>query len=246
MARKRDAKGRFLPKGSSGGGGKKKGRKKYKKNPGNPSKAGHYARRGAAHVRGFFGGLGLGQAAKITLHGMVGIAAASLLRKKFGDVSDARDNWSWKDYLMAGLGALGASVVAKHVFRASADTSRNILTGGLVLIGYRILTDEVLPKNDTLSKWFGEEAGEGSWQGIGAGESAAAYLPGDVMLGDDGRDYVYGEDGNWRPSDDSHRMLPDYSGEDAGYDGLTQPGAMGEDGYGGLTQPGPLGEAVGY
>jgi len=258
MARRRDSKGRFLPKGSSGGGGKKrKGKRKYRKNPGNPSKVGGYARRGAAHVRGFFGGLGLGQAAKVTLHGMIGIAAASMLRKKFGDVSDARNNWGWKDYLMAGLGALAASTIAKHVFRASPETSKNILVGGLVLIGYRILTDEVLPKNETLGKWFGEEGAEGSWQGLGAGEEPG-YLPGDVMLGEEGEgDYVMGEDMNWRPIDDSHRQLPEYSADGYGqenvYDGLgslVSPGGLGQedvyDGIGALVTPGGLGEARGY
>jgi hypothetical protein len=249
MARRRDSKGRFLPKGSSGGGSKRKGKRKYRKNPGNPSLSGakRAASRGAHHVRGFFGGLGLGQAAKVTLHGMIGIAAASMLRKKFGDVDDARGNWGWKDYLMAGLGALAASTIAKHVFKASPDTSKNILVGGLVLIGYRILTDEVLPKNDTLKKWFGEEGPEGSWQGLGAGEEPG-YLPGDVMLGEGGEgDYVMGEDMNWRPIDDTHRQLPEYAGQDeSAYDGLTNPGSMGEEGYGGLEQPSRLGAEGAY
>ena len=244
--RKRDSHGRFLPKGKGGSAKKSKGKRGGGSrhtaiviaNPGNPSKGvKHYAKRAAHHARGFFGSLGLGGAAKTTAHGMIGIAAGLLLRKKFGKSMSAQGQWQWQDFLMAGVGALGAATIARHVFRASEQTSKNILTGGLMLIAYRVLTDQIVTRSDTLANWIGEE-GEGAWQGVGAGDQV---LPGDVMLGADNTpEFVMGSDGQWRPIDDSHRMLPENA---AGMDGLVSPGALGD--VDGLVSPGALG-AEGY
>lgn len=242
MARGRDSKGRFLPKGKSGG--KSKGKKKYHRNPGNPPGTwGKRARRAVHHGRGFIGGMGIGEALKTMAQGMIGAAAGMLVRKKFGTVSNFSDNWEMKDYLMAGLGGVGAAMVAKLAFKASPATSRNIMVGGLALVGIKLLQDELIPKNATLQSWFGAESAEGSWQGIGAED---ALMVGDVQMGDDGAAYVYGEDGQWRPADDSHRL----SGPDE-FSGLVPPGDLGDENYyngigdeysyGALVPPGNLG-----
>lgn len=246
MARGRDSKGRFLPKGRSGGS--KKGKRHYKRNPGNPpSTWKRRAKRAYHHGRGFVAGMGIGEALKTMAQGMIGAAAGMLVRKKFGTVGNFSDNWEMKDYFMAGLGGVGAALVAKMAFKASPATSRNIMVGGLALVGIKLLQDELIPKNATLQSWFGDDTfgdgAEGSWQGIGADE---ALMVGDIQMGDDGAAYVYGEDGQWRPADDSHRL----NGIDE-LSGLVPPGKLGEENYyngvgdeysyGALVPPGNLG-----
>jgi len=241
MARKRGAKGRFV-KGSGKGGGKR--RRRYRKNPGmelalaNPSggRIRHYARRGARAAGGFLGNLGVGSALKAALPLGIGIVAASLIRKKFGSVGDQRDNWEWKDYLMAGLGTIGAAVGARHLFRASAQTSQMIMLGGLGLIITKILQDEIVPQSDTLKNWIGEEEAEGAWAGLGQGDQPAGYLPGDLYMGDDGETFVYGEDGNWRNVDESARML---GAAGLGEEPLRSPTNLGDP----MVRPGSLGGA---
>jgi len=230
--RERDSKGRFK-KGHRGGGGNAK--KKHRRNPGNPPGTWRKRARRAYHTtRGFIGGMGLGEALKAMAQGTIGAGAGMLIRKKFGSVSNFSDNWEMKDYLMAGLGGVGAAIIAKHVFRASPATSRNIAVGGLLLVGIKLFQDELLQKSDTLKAWFGEESSEGSWAGLGAED--AGLLPGDVTMGDDGEPYVYGEDGQWRPADDSHRLMG--NGEELS--GLYAPSNLGEE-LSGLYRPGALG-----
>lgn len=242
--RKRNARGQFVKAGGSRKSSGKRRRRSYRRNPGEemifmpnpPGRARRYAKRAYAGARGLLAGISAGEAIKFTGQAMMGIAAANLIRKKFGAVGDQRDNWEWRDYLMAGLGSLGASFVAKYLFRASPATSRNILMGGLVLIGYRLLQDEIVPQSDTLRNWIGEENPEGSWNGIGAG-GAAGYLPGDLYVGDDGQTFVYGDDGNWRPADDSARLLPAAEGygetlaPPSGLGELVEPSRLGADPY---------------
>jgi len=247
MARRRNAKGQFLKKG----GGRKRStsrKRRYRRNPGeeaimlaNPSRGGRvrrYAKRAYHGARGFLGGLGLGEAARFMGGAMIGIGAAFLVRKKFGKVGDQRENWEIRDYVMAILGGLGASILAKHAFKVRPETSGAILKGSLALVAIKILQDEIVPQSDTLKNWIGAE-GEGSWSGYGGAESM--YGPGDLYLGE-GETYVMGEDGQWRGIDEEGR---------AGLGALVAPGSLGEEMYGeemygeemygGLVAPGSLG-----
>ncbi len=226
--RKRDSKGRFLTKG--GGHKKSRKRRKYRRNPGeeaimlaNPSRGGRvrrYSRKAVGAARGFLGGLGLGDAARFMGGAMVGVGAAFLIRKKFGKVSDQRDNWEIRDYVMAILGGLGASILAKHAFKVRPETSNNILKGSLALVAIKIFQDEIVPQSDTLKAWVGE-GGEGSWSGLGYGEEMYGYSPGDLYLGE-GETYVMGEDGQWRGIDEGDRVMG----------ALVAPGSLGEEMYG--------------
>lgn len=230
MARRRNAKGQFV----KGGGGRKRStsrKRRYRRNPGeeaimlaNPTRRARvrrYAKRAYGAAKGFLGGLGLGEAAKFTGAAMIGIGAAFLVRKKFGKVGDQRENWEIKDYVMAILGSLGASILAKHAFRVRPETSGAILKGGLALVAIKILQDEIVPQSDTLRNWIGE-AGEGSWSGFGADEMYG-YNPGDLYLGDGGETFVMGEDGQWRGIDEGDRV---------GFGGLVAPGSLGDEMYG--------------
>ena len=110
-----------------------------------------------------------------------------------------------------------------------------------MLVGIKLFQDELLQKSDTLKNWFGEE-GEGSWDGVDEGSwdltGDDGVMYGDLTMGDDGEFYVYGEDGQWRPADDSHRLTG--YGEDE-LSGLYPPGNLGEDELSGLYPPGNLG-----
>jgi len=254
--RKRDAHGRFLPKGKGGakkGSGKKR---KYKRNPGeeviglalaNPSKKKirHYAGRAYGAAKGFFGGLGLGDAVKFTGAAALGILAGHLARKKFGGVSSTSEKWQGRDYVVFGLGGLAASALARYGFKTKPATSTHIMMGTLAVIAEKILQDQIVPQSDTLKNWIGEE-GEGAWNGAGFafGAGGEQYQPGDLYLGDDGRTLVMGEDGQWRPIDESHRLPAA-----AGIGALVEPGRMGDAdmyGIGALVEPSKLGDADMY
>jgi hypothetical protein len=242
MARRRNARGQFV----KGGGGRKRAKsrkRRYRRNPGeeaimlaNPSRGGRvrrYAKRAYHGARGFLGGLGLGEAARFMGGAMIGIGAAFLVRKKFGKVGDQREKWEMRDYIMAILGSLGASILAKHAFKVRPETSGAILKGGLALVAIKILQDQIVPQSDTLRNWIGE-GGEGSWSG------EELYGPGDLYLGEGGENYVMGEDGQWRGIDEGDRV---------GFGALVAPGSLGEEMYGedmygaaGLVAPGSLGE----
>ena len=195
-------------------------------------------RRAASRARGGLArGLsfaGIGPAIKSAIPALAGILAASLFRKKWGEASGSMEPWKGKDYAVAGLGTIAASMVGKGLFRLSESTANLINIGGIGIILYHLLQDVIVSKSPTLKNWIGEESGEGSW--TGASDTPPGYLPGDSMSGEDGATYVMGEDGNWRPIDESHRMTG------YGAEVLRQPGALG-DGYGAevLRQPGPLG-----
>jgi len=253
MSRKRDSKGRFL-KGIRGSkrarrnpaeefafaNPRRRRRRTYRKNP----SAGHYAKRALHHARGFLSGLGLGDAAKFAGGALLGMAASFLARKKFGKADKFSDKWEMRDYLMTILGGVGASLLAKNAFRASPNTAHNILKGSIAVVMLKVLQDQIIPQSSTMQAWFGGEAGEGAWNGYGAadpyllGASAETYQPGDLYLGESGETFVMGEDGQWRPVDESHRML----GES-----LVSPGSLGEEMYGeSLVSPGSLGGADPY
>jgi len=243
MARRRNAKGQFV----KGGGGRKRStsrKRKYRRNPGeeaimlaNPGggRVRRYAKKAYHKARGFLGGLGLGEAARFMGGAMVGIGAAFLVRKKFGKVGDQRENWEIRDYVMAILGSLGASIVAKHAFKVRPEMSGAILKGGLALVAIKILQDEIVPQSETLRNWIGE-GGEGSWTG-----AEELYGPGDLYLGEGGDNYVMGEDGQWRGIDEGDRV---------GFGALVAPGSLGEEMYGeemygaDLVAPGSLGEEM--
>jgi len=243
MARRRDSKGRFL---KSGGGRKHKRSRKYRRNPGaeimlaNPSRGSRvrrYAGRAVAGARSFFGGLGIGDSLRFMGGAGIGIAAAMLVRRKFGKVDQSWKNWELRDYIMAALGGFGAAALARYGFKVKPETSGAMIKGALSVIMFRILQDEVIPMSPTLQAWIGE-GGEGSWSGYGADEMTG-YSAGDLYLGE-GETYVMGEDGQWRGIDESNRV---------GFGALTRPGSLGEEMYGeemygALSPPGSLGEEM--
>lgn len=255
MAKRRNRKGQFVKGGrTSTRRAPKTSRRRYRRNPGEellgfvnpgPSRARRFGRRGMA----ILGGIGAGHALKTAGAGLVGVLAAALIRRKFGKGENIQGTWEWKDYLMAGIGGLGASLVAKHLFKCSSQTAGNILNGALILIGFKLIEEKIVPSSSTLQNWIGAENPEGSWSGIGqeymGQDQTMGYLPGDMYQADDGQTYAYGEDQYWRPINESHRMLGADSGEGSwsGYgDTLTRPGSLGDS----MSPVGPLGEGDPY
>lgn len=244
--RGRDSKGRFLKRGGGKRGGRSRKTAIVRWNPGeefmlpneNPSVAGqavrHYARRGYTAGRGLIAGLGVGAALRSQIPMLAGALGTRIVQKKWGE-KDYEADWDMKDYMLALLGAFGTGLLVKHVFKASPATSQKVLEGGIFLVGYKALNDQVIAKSDTLKDWLAEDEDtqgaipedEGSWEG---GE--AAYQPGDIYMGEDGGQYVYGADGYWRPANEAHRR-PDILG-----DVVSPPGHLGD---APLSPPGHLG-----
>jgi hypothetical protein len=201
-----------------------------------PSRARRIARRGGQ----FLGSSGIAGAAKSMLPMLVGAIAAKIAQKKFGDKTEETGNWTWKDYLTGAAGTLVAGLGTKYLFKANPATSQKVLEGGFLILAFKLLTNELVPKSDTAKEWLGAEGGddgivlggddEGSWAGMDVG---------DLYESQDGQTYVLGADGFWRPWDSSNRALPPATAEGFG-ETLSPPGRLG--GFGEtLSPPGRLG-----
>lgn len=213
---------------------------RVRRNPGeelalfNPELTRYRARRYARRAyQGGRGGLaGIAGSVKNSIPMLVGALATKLVQRKWGDKTAESANWTWKDYLMGLVGGLAASLLAKHALRLSPHTSQRILEGSLLLVGYKIVTNELAPMSPTVSEWIGQDvegsdaemyirgldaipSDEGSWSGsepyvVGQdveGEDWEGAEPGDISEDEAGRPYVLGKDGNFRPVDDSHRAV---------------------------------------
>lgn len=164
-------------------------------------------------TRGFLGPIE--PAIRAAIPGLIGAMAGKLAQRRWGNGAAENENWTWKDYAFGSLGVLGAQLAAKHLFRASAQTQQQIMTGGLLLMGFKLLTNEIIPMSATAHKWLGEDGEE--------------YLPGDTYATAMGEAFVLGSDGQWRPADSSDRLLGDT---------LSPPGRLGDV----LSPPGRLGQ----
>jgi len=240
---KRDAGGKFMAStkrsGSSGGGKKRRSTKKVfhvVSNPvANPPKKRSYARRAAAAAGRGAGWLGLGAVARSILPMLAGAVAAKIVAKKFGSGADEDKGggWDWKDYLIGGLGVVGASLLSRTLMRSSPATSQKILEGGFLILAYKILTQEIAPMSPTVKGWLGEANETGA---------EAGYQVGDLAEGADGEVYVLGQDYRWRPADSNNRAISAADDDDdfapAGLeDVMQQPGRLGDV----MQMPGRLG-----
>lgn len=171
---------------------------------------------------------GIGAALKNAIPATAGILCANVARKRWGAAASNLSPWQGKDYLAAALGTMAGSMIAKGLFKVSSHTADLINVGGLALILNHLIQDQIVTKSPTLQNWIGQEPGEGSW----TGEEPYGYLPGSTVTGEDGGTYVMGEDAQWRPVDESHRIGGTY-----GADQLVNVGPLGDV----TSPPGPLG-----
>lgn len=206
-----------------------------------------WRKRAASTARGLIGSLQPLQTVKLAAQNLVGMLIVQFASRKFGGDSPggSKDNWSKRNYLFGLLGAAAGAALADLVKKG---TGKHVLQGGLALIGYQLFVNEIAPQTPFLANNFGEDNLLG-FSGYGA--DSTNYSPGDLALGDDGRQYLAGDDGYFRPVDESHRLM---SGEDAllGFgEELVSPGRLGGfDGYDGFGEemitPGRLGEVDRY
>lgn len=221
--------------GSSGAAKRARSTKKVYHVVANPPKRTR-ARRAAAAVGRGLGALGIGAALRSMLPMVAGALAAKLGQKKFGSGKDedAGGGWEWKDYLIGGLGALAASMLSRHVMRSNPATAQKVLEGGLLILAFKLVTQEIVPMSDTAKGWLGDNA-----------QAAPGYEVGDLAEGADGQTYVLGSDWRWRPVDAGNRLLGAADDDDFTIsDALVSPGRLGADEYDfsdSLVSPGRLG-----
>jgi len=224
---------------------KRSRRRKVRRNPA-PRPASKWrgrARRAVSHARGFLGGTGIGGALRSLFPLTIGAMAAKIAQRKFGDKTSEDGNWTWKDYMLAAVGTGVVGLGSRYLLKINPATSQKVIEGGLLLIAYKIITNELAPMNSTVKEWIGGPdegvpigymgADEGSWQGFSIGDLYEdAY----------GRTFMLAEDGSWQNVAEDDRMMG--AGEE--YGSLVPPGAYGQDAYGqdaygDLVPPGRMG-----
>jgi len=217
-------------------------RRKVRRNPA-PRPAGKWrsrARRAVSHARGFLGGTGIGGALRSLFPLTIGAMAAKIAQRKFGDKTSEDGNWTWKDYMLAAVGTGVVGLGSRYLLKINPNTSQKIIEGGLLLIAYKIITNELAPMNSTVKEWIGGPdegvpigymgADEGSWQGFSIGDLYEdAY----------GRTFMLAEDGSWQNVAEDDRMMG--AGAEEFGATLVPPGAYGQDAYGDLVPPGRMG-----
>ena len=191
------------------------------------------------------GGMKIGTALVNTIPHVGGMMAAQWGAKKFSEGGGAIDpNWEFKNYLTGGAAAFAAGFLAENLKRGYGQ---KVLEGGLALLGYKVLVNEVAPQSEWMMEQFGEDefvmmgqAEEDEYEAIFGQDDE--YDPGDAYLADDGETYILGEDGRWYPVSESHRQLAQDDVEELLGDGLEPPGRLG----GELEKPGRLGDMAVY
>lgn len=151
----------------------------------------------------------------------LGMFASKFAAKRFGEAATETDpsTWNYASYLKGAAGAAIAGFLANMVKRG---TGQKVLEGGLSLMAYKLVQNELIAGN---TFWSGQ---------LGA---ANAMMPGTIQENDEGTPYILGDDGGWIPleGDDLNRAyVADYSGA------LVEPGPLGLGDA--LLPPGPLGQ----
>lgn len=198
---------------------KKKGKKrKYKRNPAALTRA-----------RSAFGGLSFKTALKNVWAFQVGMLAAKAASKRGNEEYPATEtdpeSWVWSNYAKGGAGTVAAAVIGNML---KPGSGQKILEGGLNLMVYKLIQNELVPK----SEWATNNLGQ-----LGQAEQT-------VMIDEaTGAPIMMGQGGPI-PLDESHRMqeyLEPQEGYD-GYDGMDggDYGDLGES----LVSPGRLGGAL--
>lgn len=183
-----------------------------------PAKRGKGRSRRRAYTRnpsakGFLSGTSIPTAVRSMLPMTAGALLAKVSQKRFGDKTAEDGNWTWKDYVAGGLGALVGSLASRHLLKATAATQQKVLEGGLLILTFKLITQEVVPMSTTAMEWLGEDGN--------------SYTVGDVYRTEAGEQYKLGSNGQWE-------YLPANTGaqfQQGGYIGGNEP----------VSRPGRLG-----
>jgi len=182
--------GKGRKKGAPQMAGKKTAIKK-RKNP-SPKKA---AKKAYRYTSNTIGGININSAFKAAVPMLLGALVAKAVAKKFADGGAESDAWTWKNNALALAGGFAAAFVTSAILK-KRPAANNVFKGALLLVGYKIATTYLAPKNASLEAWFGADDEIDPYAGVG----------GDMYPGNDGETYVQGTDGNWRPASESHRV----------------------------------------
>lgn len=209
----------------------------------NPRRTGR-ARRYARKVGGrLFAGLNIKSAIHEGIPFLAGIFAAKLGARKWGGGTELDPNtWTWKTYLMGGLGAFGGAMLA-NMFRPGMG--QKVLNGGIGFLIFKLVEHKLVAGHPTAEAWFGADESWG-YAGFGADD------PNVLQLDGEGTPWMMSEAGPL-PLDERHRMpeldgfygadddLPEMQGTWG--EALVSPGRLGSYGEA-LVSPGRLGQDV--
>jgi hypothetical protein len=219
---KKKAKGRKKSKGTKTKGTKKMAKKKTRKKAtrrrrSNPMPA--KARRAATRVRQTFMGMNFNKAFKNIPAFQIGMFSATWAAKFLGgEMSMATqtdpESWTWASYLKGSLGSVVAGAIAQNV---KPGSGQRVLEGGLNLMLYKMIQNELIVRNEWATRQFGAEEE-------------------DVFVDEYGTPYIMGEDDELLPVDERHRLPEEMEGIG---DVLVPPGRLGDE----LEPPGRLGAA---
>lgn len=186
-------------------------RRVYRRNPSNPPRRGRRKSSGKLSFRA---------AIKNTILMDIGMFAAKFGAKRFGTATASETDpttWDWMSYIKGGIGAVSLAFLANSIRRG---TGQRILDGGLAYIGFKLIENELISKNEKLISWLGED--EPYMYGYGQSD------PNVLVLDEDETPYIQGDNGYMLPLDERHRLMGD---------SLVQPGRLGDV----LAVPGRLG-----
>jgi hypothetical protein len=136
-------------------------------------------------ARGILEGTVIPGAAKNLLPMVGGALLTKVAQKRFGDKTSETANWTWKDYLAGFVGAFGGSLLARFALGSSQRTQQKILEGGLLVLSFKLITQELVPLSDAAQEWLGED------------EDGEEWRPGDTYRDADGNEWILGEDAEW-------------------------------------------------
>jgi len=197
---------------------RKKGRKKGRRK--NPSRAG----RAYGSLKGAFAGLDFKGTLRNIPPYQIGMWASTWAAKRFASEEFAAsqtdpESWNYASYLKGGLGGVVAAMAANMI---RPGWGQKVLEGAMNMMVFKLGQNELVPKSEWATGQFGEEepyyAGEGE----------------DIVFDERGAPYMMGENGEFMPVDERHR-LPEET-----YEGTLEPiGPLGAT----LEPVGPLGQA---
>jgi hypothetical protein len=186
----------------------KRKKRTYKRNPSGRSVASRA-----------LGGLNLPKAMIDSTKMAGGMLIAQFFAKKFAEGGGANDrDWTVKNYAFAALGALAAGLGGNMIKRGSGN---EMFKGGLALVLYKIVTNEIAPT----TPWLEDQLGQIN---PAYGVTEPMYLPAAEYDVADEVDYLLGQGDVYRPAADE-----DYP-EMGEYEFLGEP----------IVPTGSLGEAI--
>jgi len=198
---------------------KRRGRKKGRKH--NP--IGPRGRRAITSVKGAFAGLDFKGALRNVPPYQIGMWAATWAAKRFASEEFAAnqtdpESWNYASYLKGGLGAVAAAIGANML---RPGWGQKVLEGGLNMMLFKLGENELVPKSEWATAQFGEDE-EPYYAG---GE--------DIVFDERGAPYMLGENGDFIPVDERHRLPEEFEGS------LEPVGPLGAT----LEPVGPLGQS---